>query len=94
MIFKSKDLVSVSSQTVDEIMENSTIEKSTTRPQLTQKGKLKKPTQNLNLKKNLKKQPVLVILKKESDVKKKYVNKENAEALETVENKKSNLKGI
>ncbi len=55
MIFKSKDLVSVSSQTVDEIMENSTIEKSTTRPQLTQKGKLKKPTQNLNLKKKPKK---------------------------------------
>ena len=41
--FKSKDLVSVSGQTVDEIMRNSTIEKSTTRPQLTQK-ETKKPT--------------------------------------------------
>lgn len=40
--FKSKDLVSVSGQTVDEIMRNSTIEKSTTRPQLTQK-ETKKP---------------------------------------------------
>lgn len=51
--FKSKDLVSVSGQTVDEIIENSTIEKSTTRPQLTQK-ETKNLLQNLNLKKNLK----------------------------------------
>ena len=85
--FKSKDLVSVSGQTVDEIIENSTIEKSTTRPQLTQK-ETKKPTPEPKPKEKPKKTASISDFKKESDVKEKYVNKENAEALETVENKK------
>ena len=89
--FKSKDLVSVSGQTVDEIMENSTIEKSTTRPQLTQK-ETKKPTPEPKPKEKPKKTASISDFKKESDVKEKYVNKENAEALETVENKKIKFK--
>lgn len=89
--FKSKDLVSVSGQTVDEIMENSTIEKSTTRPQLTQK-ETKKPTPEPKSKEKPKKRASISDFKKESDVKEKYVNKENAEALETVENKKIKFK--
>ena len=89
--FKSKDLVSVSGQTVDEIMRNSTIEKSTTRPQLTQK-ETKKPTVEPKPKKETKKPSSISDFKKESDVKEKYVNKENAEALETVENKKVKFK--
>ena len=44
-------------------MENSTIEKSTTRPQLTQK-ETKKPTPEPKPKEKPKKQPVLVILKR------------------------------
>ena len=89
--FKSKDLVSVSGQTVDEIMRNSTIEKSTTRPQLTQK-ETKKPTVEPKPKEETKKPSSISDFKKESDVKEKYVNKENAEALETVENKKVKFK--
>ena len=102
--FKSKDLVSVSGQTVDEIMRNSTIEKSTTRPQLTQKEtkkptvepkpkeETKKPTVEPKPKEETKKPSSISDFKKESDVKEKYVNKENAEALETVENKKVKFK--
>ena len=52
----------------------------------------KKPTVEPKPKEETKKPSSISDFKKESDVKEKYVNKENAEALETVENKKVKFK--